>query len=368
MLARLVDGPLNSSTDSQGRLFIDRDGFLFLLVLQWLRDPSPSTLPSSFHTLQALKRESEFYQVRGLTAALAIRLPGSESPAEIAVQGLKSQLHDALHMYRQSAHWTQLSLADWQKFARGLRNNPETSNALIGLRIQLNGYLSELTIPKDRYKTFWVAYCDRYRPDDRLILAEQTKYHGLEDLVEAVVEERYNAAHQLHRAIGDSSVTLPIAEASVAALNGALACDARINTEVIHVRRRVAGKTNHRIPVSSTARPGFWIDCKRVETSMFQVDLDSSSPLINLPWLTTDGVIDKRQQNLRAMVLSLERSAWHEPPNDHWAAAHDELVIELWDAYLIATGQRSAYAVSLSQQVAALPALRAYSSRQQHSP
>jgi BTB/POZ domain len=141
MLARLVDGPLNSSTDSQGRLFIDRDGFLFLLVLQWLRDPSPSTLPSSFHTLQALKRESEFYQVRGLTAALAIRLPGSESPAEIAVQGLKSQLHDAFQGYRESAHWTQLSLADWQKYALDLRNDPRTLNALHGLRIQLSVYL-----------------------------------------------------------------------------------------------------------------------------------------------------------------------------------------------------------------------------------
>jgi hypothetical protein len=201
------------------------------------------------------------------------------------------------------------------------------------------------------------------------ILAEQMKmkFHRYEDIVDAVVEKRYQAAYQLHLAIGESSVTPSTAAESVAALNEPLVCPLIIHTPVVHARLSLTGETDHTVPISSTAQPGFWINRKQIETSILQVDLESS-PLINLPRLTTDGVIDRRQQNLRVMALSLKRSAWHEPPYRHWAPAHDELVLEHWDAYLIATKQRSADHLSLNQQSAALPALRAYSSRQQHRP
>jgi BTB/POZ domain len=366
MLARLVTGTLNTARDSQHRIFIDRDGPLFLIVLQWLRNPTGALLPPSLHMLQALQQESDFYQLDGLTAALAIRLPGSQSPAEIAVQYMKSQLHDAFQVYLQSAHWTQLSLAGWQKHALGLRNNLSTKYGLDGLRVQLGGYLHELRKPKSFYTSLWKSFCSCYGAHETPLL----KIIGCEEQMEEAVATRREAANNLLCDIQDGKVSLSMAEASIASLNEPLYDDQqtipalKINGVLWDVKVPAAASSGHRwkrnvkahttvrsnyrfrIPICSEAEQFCWFvqgqDIKEIEPSRLLFDCEMSPPLISLPSLTTDGLIQKRRRNVRAEVLSTERSLWATPPNGHWHPVHDELVLAHWDAYLAVTGQRLA--------------------------
>jgi BTB/POZ domain len=369
MLARLVTGALNTARDSQHRIFIDRDGPLFLLVLQWLRNPTGASLPPSLHMLQALQRESDFYQLDGLTAALAIRLPGSQSAAEVAVQGLQVQLHDAFQGYLQSAHWTQLSLAGWQKFALGLRNNPKMKDGLDGLCVQLVGYLHELRKPKSFYTSLWKSFCSCYGAHEIALV----KIIGCEEnIVEAVVTRR-EAANNLLCDIQDGKVTLSMAEASIASLNEPLYADQQTITELrLHgllwdVKTPTTASSGHRwkkckrngtvpvaassgyrfrIPICSRAEQFCWSvqgqELKEIEPSRLLFDFETALPLLCLPCLTTDGFIQRRQRNVRAEVLGIERSVWDTAPNDHWHPVHDELVLAHWDAYLAVTGQRFA--------------------------
>jgi BTB/POZ domain len=365
MLARLVTGALNTARDSQHRIFIDRDGSLFLIILQWLRDPIGASLPPSLHMLQALQRESDFYQLGGLTAALAIRLPGPQSPAEIAVQYMKSQLHDAFQMYLQSAHWTQLSLSDWQRYALGLRNAPSTRNGLDGLRVQLVGYLYELTKSKSFYTSLWKSFCSCYGAHEIPLL----QIIGCEENIEEAVVTRYDAANNLLCDIQDGKATLSMAEASIRSLNEPLYADQQTITQlkvngllwdvkvpaaassgyrwkrwkrnVTVPPTAVSSGYRYRIPICSRAEQLCWSVQEQdfIEPSRLLFDCETSPPSLRLPCLTTDGLVQQRRHNMRAEILGTERSLWVIPPNDHWSPVHDDLVLRLWDAYLAVSGQ-----------------------------
>jgi BTB/POZ domain len=64
MLARMFSGLLENARDSSGRVFIDRDGSQFSIVMQYLRDGQHFRLPESLgdDQLHALEREAHSTQ------------------------------------------------------------------------------------------------------------------------------------------------------------------------------------------------------------------------------------------------------------------------------------------------------------------
>jgi BTB/POZ domain len=85
MLARMFNGQLDSATDAHGRVFIDRDGGLFATVLEYLRN-ADYELPESMtkDQLKALRREADFFQLRGLGAAIERALAVLEAASAAA--------------------------------------------------------------------------------------------------------------------------------------------------------------------------------------------------------------------------------------------------------------------------------------------
>ncbi|XP_069495914.1 potassium channel regulatory protein [Ambystoma mexicanum] len=72
-LARMVDGVADGELKplGGGHFFLDRDGGLFALVLDYLRNGEQLCLPSGFRDYQRLQREAEFYGLPALADLLA---------------------------------------------------------------------------------------------------------------------------------------------------------------------------------------------------------------------------------------------------------------------------------------------------------
>lgn len=62
--------PGSLPTDSKGRFFFDRDGFLFRYILDYLRD-SEIFLPEFFKEMRRLQKEADFFQLPELSRRLA---------------------------------------------------------------------------------------------------------------------------------------------------------------------------------------------------------------------------------------------------------------------------------------------------------
>jgi BTB/POZ domain len=73
MLARMFGGAIDSAQDSDGRVFIDRDGTHFNIILQWLRNGPSYKLPKSLSEdqLQDLQLECDFNQLDALKELVA---------------------------------------------------------------------------------------------------------------------------------------------------------------------------------------------------------------------------------------------------------------------------------------------------------
>ncbi|XP_051823888.1 BTB/POZ domain-containing protein KCTD12-like isoform X2 [Antechinus flavipes] len=90
--------PLSLSHDNKGRFFVDRDGFLFRYVLDYMRDHQ-LVLPDHFPERSRLKREAEYFKLPDLVKILApdagnnsvadeLRASDSEEPHPIPASGL----------------------------------------------------------------------------------------------------------------------------------------------------------------------------------------------------------------------------------------------------------------------------------------
>ena len=75
-LDRLVSGELPSTLDEQGRYFIDRNGELFVFVLDWLRTAGDAEVVAraSPDVLGRLRIEADFYGIDDLAAACSANL------------------------------------------------------------------------------------------------------------------------------------------------------------------------------------------------------------------------------------------------------------------------------------------------------
>jgi hypothetical protein len=69
MLARMISGFIQTATDSNGRIFIDRDGPLFRHILNYLRDKRLN-LPDNFSEYAQLRQEADFYRIETIISDL----------------------------------------------------------------------------------------------------------------------------------------------------------------------------------------------------------------------------------------------------------------------------------------------------------
>ncbi|MGH0165410.1 UNVERIFIED_CONTAM: hypothetical protein FKN15_049233 [Acipenser sinensis] len=73
--------PKELSRDSKGRYFLDRDGFLFRYILDYLRDLN-LVLPDYFPEKCRLKREADFFQLQDLSKRLSPKVSKENSISE----------------------------------------------------------------------------------------------------------------------------------------------------------------------------------------------------------------------------------------------------------------------------------------------
>ncbi|XP_077584355.1 BTB/POZ domain-containing protein KCTD12.1 [Stigmatopora nigra] len=94
--------PEDLARDTKGRFFLDRDGFLFRYVLDYLRDLT-LVLPDYFPERSRLRREADFFQLRELAKRLSppvckddsvgediVHVPGHSDSAATSPQGAGS--------------------------------------------------------------------------------------------------------------------------------------------------------------------------------------------------------------------------------------------------------------------------------------
>ncbi|KAM4597601.1 BTB/POZ domain-containing protein KCTD12.1 [Polymixia lowei] len=73
--------PKELARDSKGRFFLDRDGFLFRYILDYLRDLN-LVLPDYFPEKNRLQREADFFQLRDLSKRLSPKMSKDNSISE----------------------------------------------------------------------------------------------------------------------------------------------------------------------------------------------------------------------------------------------------------------------------------------------
>lgn len=83
--------PKELARDSKGRYFLDRDGFLFRYILDYLRDLN-LVLPDYFPEKSRLQREAEFFQLRDLSKLLSPKMSKDNSITDDICQSDSEEL------------------------------------------------------------------------------------------------------------------------------------------------------------------------------------------------------------------------------------------------------------------------------------
>lgn len=94
MLGAMFSGKHPNSTDENGHIFIDRDGALFRIILNFLRS-SKLNLPKNFPDLEQLQDEVDFYQIQPLIDQLV-----EYKNAPDIVSGLFIEVKDYVQCYK----------------------------------------------------------------------------------------------------------------------------------------------------------------------------------------------------------------------------------------------------------------------------
>ncbi|KAM4020808.1 BTB/POZ domain-containing protein KCTD12-like isoform 1-T2 [Anomaloglossus baeobatrachus] len=108
--------------DSKGRFFLDRDGFLFRYVLDYLRDQQ-LVLPDHFPEKMRLQREAEYFKLPELVKILVQKVSNQNSIGNKTFQNVSEELSPNIEVARNLAFvnglaglaGNQLSLPDLQR-------------------------------------------------------------------------------------------------------------------------------------------------------------------------------------------------------------------------------------------------------------
>lgn len=74
MLCRMISGQIPTATDTNKRIFIDRDGPIFRHILNFLRDKRLN-IPENFNEYAQLRQEADFYQIEPIVTYLDCLFP-----------------------------------------------------------------------------------------------------------------------------------------------------------------------------------------------------------------------------------------------------------------------------------------------------
>ena len=97
MIGAMFNGHMTTQCDEEGAYFIDRDGCVFIHVLNFLRMGKLS-LPSDFKQKDLLMAEADFYQIEPLVYALEVYIKKQRQSALAAKQPLKGALLEVIEI------------------------------------------------------------------------------------------------------------------------------------------------------------------------------------------------------------------------------------------------------------------------------
>eukprot|EP01113_Clastostelium_recurvatum_P000321 TRINITY_DN10141_c0_g1_i2.p1 TRINITY_DN10141_c0_g1~~TRINITY_DN10141_c0_g1_i2.p1 ORF type:complete len:234 (+),score=32.43 TRINITY_DN10141_c0_g1_i2:49-750(+) len=174
MLARLVSGPVPSTLDSAGNIFIDRDGYLFRHVLNYLRDGVERIQPhlrdvSKIPTPLAhdLLAEAKFYQLGELQSYIW------------GVITNEIDLHADAHSIKQAMVSADESIYLNTKAANGIERLHKYLLDSIKDKATETGSRADITVSIDDFGFSPVLYSAAFDKDVRVAVMDQLKARGL---------------------------------------------------------------------------------------------------------------------------------------------------------------------------------------------
>lgn len=129
-------------TDSKGRFFFDRDGFLFRYILDYLRDSSELVLPDFFKERRRLRREADFFLLPELSGRLLAA--GSKEPCAEDSRDPEEEEAEAAAAAAELSPATTSTTSSYYSSDRTLRSPGATGAGFITV-----GYRGSYTIGRD---------------------------------------------------------------------------------------------------------------------------------------------------------------------------------------------------------------------------
>ncbi|XP_029020622.1 BTB/POZ domain-containing protein KCTD16-like [Betta splendens] len=179
------------SRDFRGRYFIDRDGFLFRYVLDYLRDKQV-VLPDHFPERGRLKREAEYFQLPELAKLLASEesklLPDDVYCSDIddASQGSEQRFYPPYSLDRRYGY---ITVAFKSVCAAGGRESQSDAKAKKSPRIFIS---SRIGLAKEVFGDALNENRDTERPPDRYTCRFYLKFRHLERAFDMLSESGFH--------------------------------------------------------------------------------------------------------------------------------------------------------------------------------
>ncbi|XP_058484502.1 BTB/POZ domain-containing protein KCTD12-like [Solea solea] len=187
--------PGELAKDSQGRFFIDRDGFLFRYILDYLRD-SELFLPEFFKEKRRLRKEADFYQLPGLLRCLAAADDGSAAEEEDSAESEAVELSSPVTSASSSDRTPRSPGADSGYITVGYRGS-----YTIGRDIQADAKFrrvaritvcSKISLAKEVFGESLNESRDPDRPPDKYTSRYYLKYNFLEQAFDRLAETGFH--------------------------------------------------------------------------------------------------------------------------------------------------------------------------------
>lgn len=172
--------------DIKGRYFVDRDGFLFRYVLDYLRDKSV-VLPDYFPEKARLKREAEFFQLPELVKILTTD-EFAHSDFDDASQGSDQRLYPTSYLDARDRRYGFITVGYKSSCSFGRDNDPKARGAYVP-KIFICGRIG---LAKEVFDDTLNESMDPNRPLDRYTSQFYLKFRHLERAFDMLAESGFH--------------------------------------------------------------------------------------------------------------------------------------------------------------------------------